>query len=52
LMNPAFREVGVAEVDHYWVQDFGGRGEFSAREQRMIKSGRYKLVQKEVSQGH
>jgi len=52
LMNPAFREVGVAEIDHYWVQDFGGRGEFSPREQQMIKSGRYKLVQKEVSSGH
>ena len=52
LMNPAFKEVGVAEIDHYWVQDFGGRGEFSAREQQMIKSGRYKLVQKEESDGH
>jgi uncharacterized protein YkwD len=52
LMNPAFREVGVAEINHYWVQDFGGRSEFSAREQRMIKSGRYKLVQKEVAQRH
>lgn len=26
LMNPAFREVGVATVgNYYWVQDFGGR---------------------------
>ena len=52
LMNPAFKEVGVAEIDNYWVQDFGGREAFSAREQQMIKSGRYKLVQKEISQGH
>lgn len=52
LMNPAFREVGVAEIDHYWVQDFGGREAFSAREQQLIKSGRYKLIQKEVTAGH
>ena len=52
LMNPAFREVGVAEIDNYWVQDFGGREAFSEREQQLIKSGRYKLVQKEISQGH
>lgn len=25
LMNPAFKEVGVAEIDLYWVQDFGGK---------------------------
>jgi len=52
LMNPAFKEVGIAETDHYWVQDFGGREAFSPREQEMIKSGRYKLTQKEVSEGH
>jgi uncharacterized protein YkwD len=51
LMNPAFKEVGIAEIDHYWVQDFGGRESFSSREQEMIKSGKYKLIQKEVS-GH
>jgi uncharacterized protein YkwD len=44
LMNPAFKEVGVA-VDHdYWVQDFGGREPFSAEEQKMINSGQYKLL--------
>ena len=52
LMNPAFKEVGVAEIDHYWVQDFGGREAFSPREQEMIKSGRYKLIQKKVTSGH
>ena len=52
LMNPVFREVGIAEIDHYWVQDFGGRESFSRREQEMIKSGKYKLIQKEVSDGH
>ena len=52
LMNPAFKEVGVAEIDHYWVQDFGGREAFSSREQELIKSGKYKLVQKKVTVGH
>jgi hypothetical protein len=39
-MNPGFKEVGVAENHHYWVQDFGGRESFSPREQALIKSGR------------
>jgi uncharacterized protein YkwD len=52
LMNPAFKEVGVSEIDHYWVQDFGGRIAFSPREQELIKSGRYKLIQKDVTRGH
>jgi len=25
LMNPGFKEIGVFEYRHYWVQDFGGR---------------------------
>ncbi len=52
LMNPAFKEVGIAEIDHYWVQDFCGRESFSAKEQELIKSGRYKLIQKKVTTGH
>jgi hypothetical protein len=40
LMNPDFREVGVAEYQTYWAQDFGGREPFSDYEKRMIKSGR------------
>ncbi|MGZ3753098.1 MAG: CAP domain-containing protein [Mucilaginibacter sp.] len=52
LMNPEFKEVGVAEIDHYWVQDFGGREPFSSEEQKMLKSGRYKLIQKHVTEGH
>lgn len=47
LMNPTFKEIGIAEYNHYWVQDFGGREPFSAEQQRLIKSGRYKLVQKD-----
>ena len=51
LMNPSFKEVGVARFKNYWVQDFGGRESFSASEQKLLKSGRYRLVQKKVS-GH
>ena len=46
LMNPGFKEVGVAEHDKYWVQDFGGREAFSAEQQKLIKSGKYRLIQK------
>jgi uncharacterized protein YkwD len=28
LMNPAFTEIGIAETNDYWVQDFGGRVRF------------------------
>jgi len=45
LMNPGFREVGVAQFNQYWVQDFGGREPFSAYEQKMIKNGKYKIIQ-------
>lgn len=31
LMNPAFKEIGIAENNRYWVQDFGGRVRFSSR---------------------
>jgi uncharacterized protein YkwD len=31
LMNPAFREVGIALEKTYWVQDFGGRVPFGRR---------------------
>ncbi|HAL83115.1 MAG TPA: CAP domain-containing protein [Mucilaginibacter sp.] len=45
LMNPGFREVGVAQYNGYWVQDFGGREPFSAQEQKLIKSGKYRLIE-------
>ncbi|MBS1504992.1 MAG: CAP domain-containing protein, partial [Bacteroidetes bacterium] len=51
LMNPSFKEVGVAQFNKYWVQDFGGRVPFSAREEKMIKSGRYRVIQTQ-SPGH
>ena len=31
LMNPAFKEVGIALEKTYWVQDFGGRVPFGRR---------------------
>ncbi|MBS7562987.1 CAP domain-containing protein [Mucilaginibacter sp. Bleaf8] len=40
LMNPDFREIGIAENKTYWVQDFGGRIAFSDKEKSLIKSGR------------
>ena len=40
LMNLSFNEIGVAEYNQYWVQDFGGRVVFSDQEQKLIKSGR------------
>ena len=46
LMNPGFKEVGVAETNKYWVQDFGGREAFSEEQQKLIKSGKYRLIQK------
>lgn len=47
LMNPGFKEIGVAEKDGYWVQDFGGREEFSPEVKRMIKSGRYHIIERQ-----
>jgi uncharacterized protein YkwD len=46
LMNPGFKEIGIAETNTYWVQDFGGRKPFTAEEQQMIKSGRYRIIQR------
>lgn len=45
LMNPGFKEVGVAEFNTYWVQDFGGREPFSAEQQKLIRSGKVKIIQ-------
>jgi uncharacterized protein YkwD len=30
LMNPAFKEIGVAQTNYYWVQDFGMREIYSS----------------------
>jgi len=45
LMNPAFKDVGIALYNDYWVQDFGGRQPFTAEQQRLIKSGQYRIIE-------
>ena len=46
LMNPSFKEIGIAQYNTYWVQDFGGRESFTAEQQKLIKSGKIKLIEK------
>jgi uncharacterized protein YkwD len=50
LMNPDFKEVGVAQYKNYWVQDFGGRESFSSQQQKLIKSGKYQMIEKASSE--
>ena len=50
LMNPDFKEVGVAEYNTYWVQDFGGRVPFSEEQQKLIKNGKIRIIQRPVPQ--
>ncbi|WP_205780541.1 CAP domain-containing protein [Mucilaginibacter limnophilus] len=45
LMNPEFKEIGVAWHNKYWVQDFGGRETFTPEQQLMIKKGA-RIIQK------
>ena len=52
LLNPQFKEVGVAQDHTYWVQDFGGRESFSAQQQSEIHSGRLKLISTSGGSGH
>jgi uncharacterized protein YkwD len=47
LMNPGFKEVGIALYNGYWVQDFGGREAFTTEQQKLIKSGKYRIIEKE-----
>lgn len=44
LMMASFKEIGIAQYNNYWVQDFGGRQPFSAEEQKLIKSGRMRII--------
>lgn len=44
LMNPDFKEVGVWVHNNNWVQDFGGREEFSAQMKEMLKSGKARII--------
>jgi uncharacterized protein YkwD len=50
LMNPGFKEIGVAQYDNYWVQEFGGREEFTDEQKKLMKSGKYRIIQKKVIQ--
>jgi len=52
LMNPTFKEVGVWVSNTYWVQDFGGREEFSDEMKKMIKSGKARIVPGTSSREH
>jgi uncharacterized protein YkwD len=52
LLNPQFKEIGVAENHTYWVQDFGGRESFTLEQQREIKSGQLKLMSASSGSGH
>ncbi|WP_158642889.1 CAP domain-containing protein [Mucilaginibacter ginsenosidivorax] len=45
LMNPKFKEIGLAMVNGYWVMDFGGRVVFSEAEQEQIKKGDLKVAE-------
>ncbi len=48
LMNPGFKEIGIARNGLYWVQDFGGRESFSPEQQRMLRDGSARLIMKRV----
>ncbi|MFD2865006.1 CAP domain-containing protein [Mucilaginibacter antarcticus] len=48
LMNPDFKEVGVWLHNTYWVQDFGGREEFSSQLKEMLKSGKARILPQPV----
>src|ERR1700744_1868472 len=48
LMNPGFKEIGVAQYNDYWVQEFGGRVPFSPEQLRLIKSGKLKIIERQV----
>lgn len=45
LMAAGFKEIGVAYYKTYWVQNFGGREAFSPEVQKLINSGKYKLIE-------
>jgi uncharacterized protein YkwD len=43
LMNPGYKEIGIAQYNDYWVQDFGGRVQYSPEEQKLLLSGRARV---------
>lgn len=44
LMNPEFKEIGIARNGLYWVEDFGGRESFTPEEQKLIKQGNVRMI--------
>lgn len=52
LMNPDFKEVGIWVTNQYWVQDFGGRVEFSPAMKQMIKNGKAHIIRSSARQEH
>jgi hypothetical protein len=50
LMNPEFKEIGIARNGLYWVEDFGGRENFTPEEQKMLKQGGRMIIKKERSE--
>ncbi|QQL50905.1 CAP domain-containing protein [Mucilaginibacter ginkgonis] len=48
LMNPSFKEIGIARNGLYWVQDFGGRESFTPEEQKMMRDPNVKMTFKRV----
>ena len=45
-MQPGFKEIGVAYNNTYWVQDFGGREEFSDEVKNLIKNGKARIIER------
>jgi uncharacterized protein YkwD len=45
LMQPGFKEIGIAYYNTYWVQDFGGREEFSDEVKKLLKSGKARIIE-------
>ncbi len=48
LMNPEFKEIGVAQYNTYWVQEFGGRQAFSEEQQKLINAGKVRIIQRKI----
>ncbi|HWZ35110.1 MAG TPA: CAP domain-containing protein [Mucilaginibacter sp.] len=52
LMNPDFKEVGIWQAGTYWVQDFGGRVEFSPAMKHLIRNGKAHIVNRSMREEH
>ena len=45
LMQGGFKEIGVGYYNTYWVQDFGGREEFSPEAKKLLESGKARIIE-------